>query len=224
MLDKVCILIPAYNAQNTLGDVLEKLHPLNIDTLVVDDGSLDETKRVAREYGARVVEHPLNLGKGAALRTGFQHVLKEDYEMVITLDADGQHDPSDIPSLLKVFHHVQPDILIGSRAEAFGEMTFLRRFWNRLGVKAVARRCHADITDSQSGFRLIRNEVLRGIELSSSRYEAELELLIKACKMGYGVLSVPIKVHRIDGTITSHFKPVSDTWKVCKLFLRSLLW
>ncbi len=103
MLDKVCILIPAYNAQNTLGDVLEKLHPLNIDTLVVDDGSLDETKRVAREYGARVVEHPLNLGKGAALRTGFQHVLKEDYEMVITLDADGQHDPSDIPSLLKVF-------------------------------------------------------------------------------------------------------------------------
>jgi glycosyltransferase involved in cell wall biosynthesis len=224
MSNRTCILIPAYNAQNTLGEVLEKIRPLNIDTLVVDDGSLDETKRVAREYGARVVEHPLNLGKGAALRTGFQHVLKGDYDMVITLDADGQHDPSDIPFLLKVFHSVQPDILIGSRAEAFGEMTFLRRFWNRLGVKAVARRCHADITDSQSGFRLIHNEVLRGIELSSSCYEAELELLIKACQKGYGVLSVPIKVHRIDGTITSHFRPVSDTWKVCKLFLRSLLW
>jgi hypothetical protein len=102
-------------------------------------------------------------------------------------------------------------------------MPFLRRFWNRLGVKAVARLCHADITDSQSGYRLIRAEVLRGIKLSTSRYETELELLIKACKNGYGVLSVPINVHRIDGTITSHFRPVSDTWKVCKLFLRSLL-
>ena len=223
-LDKVCILIPAYNAQATLGDVLEKIRPLNIDTLVVDDGSLDETKTVARAYGAQALEHPLNLGKGAALRTGFQYILKKDYEVVITLDADGQHDPSDIPSLLKVFEIVKPDILIGSRAEAFGKMTFLRRFWNRLGVRAIARLCHADITDSQSGFRLIRHEILRGIELSTSRYEAELELLIKACQKGFGVLSVPIKIHRIDGTITSHFRPVSDTWRVCKLFLRSLLW
>ena len=76
-LDKVCILIPAYNAQDTLGDVLEKIRPLDIDTLVVDDGSLDETKKVAREHGAQVLEHPFNLGKGAALRTGFQHILKD---------------------------------------------------------------------------------------------------------------------------------------------------
>jgi glycosyltransferase involved in cell wall biosynthesis len=223
-LDKACILIPAYNAQATLGDVLQKIRPLNMDTFVVDDGSLDETKKVARDHGVQVLEHPLNLGKGTALRTGFQHILKMDYEIVITLDADGQHDPSEIPRLLKVFQIVKPDILIGSRAEAFGKMTFLRRFWNRLGVKAVARLCHADITDSQSGYRLVRTEILSGIDLSTSRYEAELELLIKACKKGYGVLSVPINVHRVDGTITSHFRPVSDTWKVCKLFLRSLLW
>lgn len=223
-MDKACILIPAYNAQNTLGDVLQRICPLNINTLVVDDGSLDETRKVARDHGARILEHSCNRGKGAALRTGFQHILEEDYEIVITLDADGQHDPSEIPSLLKVFQIVKPDILIGSRARAFGEMPFLRRFWNRLGVKAVARRCHADITDSQSGYRLIRTEILRGIDLSTSGYEAELELLIKACKKGYGVLSVPINVHRVDGTITSHFRPVSDTWKVCKLFLRSLLW
>ena len=224
MLNRVCILIPAYNAQNTLGDVLGKIRPLDIDTLVVDDGSLDETKRIAKEHGAQVLGHPLNLGKGAALRTGFQHILNMDYEIVVTLDADGQHDPAEIPRLLEVFQVVQPDILLGSRAGEFDKMPFLRRFWNRLGVKAVARLCHADITDSQSGYRLIRTEVLRGIKLSTSRYETELELLIKACKNGYGVLSVPINVQRIDGTITSHFRPVSDTWKVCKLFLRSLLW
>jgi len=71
-------------------------------------------------------------------------------------------------------------------------MTFLRRFWNRLGVKAVARFCHSDITDSQSGFRLIRTDVLKEIDLLTSGYETELELLIKVCKKGFGVLSVPI--------------------------------
>jgi glycosyltransferase involved in cell wall biosynthesis len=223
-LDKVCILIPAYNAQNTLGGVLGKIRPLKIDTIVVNDGSSDQTRRIARESGAQVLEHPFNLGKGGALQTGFRYALDKGYEIVITLDADGQHDPSEIPSLLRVFGSVKPDILIGSRAEEFGRMPFLRRFWNRLGVKAVARLCHSDITDSQSGYRVIRTGVLEEIELTTLRFEAELELLIKACKKGFGVLSVPINAQRIDGTNTSHFRPVSDTWKVCKLFLRSLLW
>ena len=222
-MDKICILIPAYNAQKTLGFVLKKIEPLKIDTIVVDDGSSDETKSVALENGVQLLEHSLNLGKGAALRTGFQYILRRDYHMVITLDADGQHDPSEIPSLLKIFQSVKPDILIASRAAEFGKMTFLRRFWNRLGVKAVARLCHSDITDSQSGFRLIRTEVLKGVNLFTSRFETCLELLINACKRGFSVLSVPIKTQNVDGTGSSHFRPVVDTWLVCKIFLRSLL-
>ncbi len=221
-MDKICILIPAYNAQETLGSVLKKIEPLKMDTIVVNDGSSDETKRVASESGAQLLEHPLNLGKGAALRTGFQYILQKGYQVVITLDADGQHDPSEIPSLLKIFQSVNPDILIASRSAEFGKMTFLRRFWNRLGVKAVARLCHSDITDSQSGFRLIRTEVLKTVDLSTSRFETELELLIKACKKGFGVLSVPIKTQKVDGTGSSHFRPVIDTWLVCKIFLRNL--
>ena len=223
-LDKICILIPAYNAQWTLGSVLEKIEPLKVDTLVVDDGSSDETERVASEHGAQLLKHSLNLGKGAALRTGFQSILRKDYQVVITLDADGQHDPAEIPSLLKIFQNVKPDILIASRAAEFGKMTFLRRFWNRLGVKAVARLCHSDITDSQSGFRLIRTGVLKKVDLSTSRFETELELLVKACKKGFSVLSVPINTQKVDGTASSHFRPVVDTWMVCKLFLRSLFW
>ena len=223
-MDKICILIPAYNAQETLGSVLKKIEPLKMDTLVVNDGSSDETKRVALENGVHLLEHPLNLGKGAALQTGFQYILQKNYQVIITLDADGQHDPSEIPSLLKIFESVKPDILIASRAAEFGKMTFLRRFWNRLGVKAVARLCHTDITDSQSGFRLIRTEVLKAVALSTSRFETELELLIKACKKGFSVLSVPIITQKVDGTVSSHFRPVVDTWMVCKLFLRSLFW
>jgi glycosyltransferase involved in cell wall biosynthesis len=219
-LDKVCVLVPAYNAQSTLGSVLDKVRPLGIDCIVVNDGSLDQTEKVALEYGADLLEHASNLGKGAALRTGFQHILQKDYQVVITLDADGQHDPSEIPFLLRIFRSVKPDILIASRAAEFEGMTLLRRFWNRLGAKAVARLCHSDITDSQSGFRLIRTEVLRGINLSTSRFETELELLINACKKGFSVLCVPIKTARIDGTDFSHFRPVADTWQECKLFLR----
>jgi glycosyltransferase involved in cell wall biosynthesis len=223
-LDKTCILIPAHNAQGTLGQVLKKIQPLEIDTIVVDDGSEDETKMVAVANGASVLEHPFNLGKGSALRTGFQYGLQKGYQVIITLDADGQHDPSVIPSLLRIFHCVKPDILIASRAGEFGKMTFLRRFWNRLGAKAVARLCHSDITDSQSGFRLIRTEVLRDVDLITSGFETELELLIKACKKGFSVLSLPTTTQRIDGTESSHFRPVVDTWQVCKLFLRSLFW
>jgi glycosyltransferase involved in cell wall biosynthesis len=221
---RICILIPAYNAQETLGSVLKKIEPLKMDTLVVNDGSSDETKRVASENGAQLLEHSLNLGKGAALQTGFQYILQKDYQVVITLDADGQHDPSEIPSLLKIFQIVKPDILIASRAAEFGKMTSLRRFWNRLGVKAVARLCHSDITDSQSGFRLIRTKVLKEVDFSTSRFETELELLIKACKKGFSVLSVPINTQQVDGTGSSHFRPVADTWLVCKIFLRSLFW
>jgi glycosyltransferase involved in cell wall biosynthesis len=223
-LDKICVLIPAYNAQETLGSVLKKIEPLKIDTMVVNDGSSDETKRVALEHGAQLLEHPLNLGKGAALQTGFRYILEKDYQVVVTLDADGQHNPAEIPRLLKIFQSVKPDILIASRAAEFGMMTFLRRFWNRLGVKAVARLCHSDITDSQSGFRLIRAEVLKKVDLSTSGFETELELLIKACKKGFNVLSVPINTQKVDGTGSSHFRPVVDTWMVCKLFLRSLFW
>ncbi len=221
-LDKICILIPAYNAGQTLGSVLEKVRPLGMDTIVVNDGSGDETKRVAAEYGAVVLEHPSNLGKGAALRTGFHHILEKGYQVVITLDADGQHNPAEIPSLLNIFRKVKPHILIASRVGEFGRMTFLRRFWNRLAARAVTRLCHADITDSQSGFRLIRTEILKEIPLVTSGYEMELELLIKACKKGFDVLSVPTAASNPDGTALSHFKPVADTWKGCKVFLRVL--
>jgi glycosyltransferase involved in cell wall biosynthesis len=223
-LDRICILISAYNAAETLGPILEKILSLQIDTIVVDDGSLDETKQVASAHGVHLLEHPYNLGKGAALRTGFQYILQKGYQVVITLDADGQHDPSEIPSLLRIFRGVKPDILIGSRAGEFGRMTFLRRFWNRLGAKAVARLCHSDITDSQSGFRMIRADVLKEIDLSTSGFETELELLIKSCKKGFSVLCVPVNTQKVDGTGSSHFRPVTDTWLVCKLFLRSLLW
>ncbi len=221
---KVCVLIPAYNAQDTIGAVLEKVQSLGLDAIVVDDGSTDETKSVGQKYGIHLLEHSKNLGKGVALRTGFQYAVEKGYELVITLDADGQHDPMEIPTLLKVYERTRPDLLIASRFGEFDRMPLLRRFWNRLGARAVSRLCHSDITDSQSGFRLIRTEVLKAVHLTTPGYEMEMELLIKACKRGFSVLSFPIITPRIDGTPSSHFRPVVDTWLICKVFLQGLFW
>jgi glycosyltransferase involved in cell wall biosynthesis len=218
------VLIPAYNAEATLKGVIEGAKRSDLEIIVVDDGSTDSTARIGREMGITLLQHRNNRGKGRALRTGFAHAMEHGYEGVITLDADGQHDAGEIPRFVNLYRKESPDIIIGSRAAQFNEMPWLRGFWNRLGAKAVSRRTQTLITDSQSGYRLIRVEVLRNVELTTSTYETEMELLIKACKKGYRVLNIGIIGRGISDTSTSHFRPVVDTFKVCMLYLRSFLW
>ena len=220
----LCVLIPAYNAEGTLEGVIEGVKKTHLDIIVVDDGSADSTVRIAGEMGVVLLRHPVNRGKGRALRTGFAYVMDYGYEAIITLDADGQHDAAEIPRFVELYRKESPDIIIGSRAAQFNEMTWLRRFWNRLGAKAVSRLTGTVISDSQSGYRLIRAEVLQNVTLSTSTYETEMELLIKACKKGYRVVNVPTTGHPINNTPASHFRPVVDTFKICMLYLRSLLW
>ena len=220
----LCVLIPAYNADGTLKGVLEGVKRSHLDILVVDDGSTDSTARIAGEMGVTLIRHRENRGKGRALRTGFNYVTEHGYEAVITLDADGQHNAAEIPKFVELYRKENPDIIIGSRAAQFNEMDWPRSFWNRLGAKAVSRLTGAVVSDSQSGYRLIRTEVLRDVKLITAAYETEMELLIKACKKGYRVVTILITGHAISDTTTSHFRPVVDTFKICMLYLRSLLW
>ncbi len=223
-MSRLCVLIPAYNAEATLRGVIEGVKRSHHDIIVVDDGSSDSTSRIGREMGVVLLQHPGNRGKGRALRTGFTYVMEHGYEAVITLDADGQHDAAEIPRFAEVYWKQSPDIIIGSRATQFNEMPWLRCFWNRLGAKAVSRLTKTLVSDSQSGYRLIRTDVLRDLKLTTSTYETEMELLIKACKKGYSVVNIAITGHAISDTSTSHFRPVVDTFKICMLYLRSLVW
>lgn len=226
-MSRLCVLIPAYNAEATLRGVIEGVKRSHHDIIVVDDGSSDSTSRIGREMGVVLLQHPGNRGKGRALRTGFTYVMEHGYEAVITLDADGQHDAAEIPRFAEVYRKQSPDIIIGSRATQFNEMPWLRCFWNRLGAKAVSRLTKTLVSDSQSGYRLIRTDVLRDLKLTTSTYETEMELLIKACKKGYSVVNIPTiptTGHAISDTSTSHFRPVVDTFKICMLYLRSLVW
>ena len=222
--DTMAVLIPAYDASQSLGGVIEGIKGYGLAIMVVDDGSRDATAEVARAAGAQVLRHTRNRGKGAALRTGFRFLLNEGYKAVITMDADGQHDPSFIPRFIRAYEEKSGALIIGSRAAEFNAMSWLRRFWNRLGVSAVSKLVGTPLTDTQSGYRLITAEVLQGMPLRATGYEMELELLIKACKRGHTVVEIPVITHFVDGRPSSHFRPVRDTWFVCRAFLQEFFW
>jgi glycosyltransferase involved in cell wall biosynthesis len=221
---EIAIIIPSYNAAASIRRVIEGVSGYGLAIVVVDDGSTDATSQVAGNAGALVLRHPLNRGKGVALRTGFWFILQRGYKAAITMDADGQHDPASIPSFIRAYEQGRGEIVIGSRAREFKAMSRLRRFWNRLGARAVSGLINAPLTDTQSGFRLIQREVLQGLPLRATGYEGELELLLKACKRGHTVVEIPVTTCYIDGRPSSHFRPVRDTWLVCRTFLQEFFW
>lgn len=218
----ICLVIPAYNAAATIVAVVEETLALGFPLLVVDDGSTDGTAERLIGLNVEVSRHPRNLGKGAALRTGFSWAVENGCSAVITLDSDGQHDPTAIPRLLASATEGNFDILIASRASQFGEMAGLRNSWNRFGVWCVKKKTGFEITDSQSGFRYYSAKVLKNIELTADGYALEMEVLMKAWRAGLTIGSLPIAARVADGRSTSHYRPVRDTWNICMTFLKYL--
>ena len=219
---RICLLIPAYNEARTIGQVVSEAREIIESVVVVDDGSQDATAQIAEDSGALVIRHPVNSGKGAALRTGFQHVLDNGYDALITMDSDGQHDVNDIPGFLKAFDERGSGIIIGSRMQDISTMPAIRKFTNKFTSFVGSLLAHQKIRDSQSGFRLISSDVLRAVELETTGYEMESEILIKASRAGFRITSVPIKT--IYGQEVSKINPVVDTCRFFRLLFRSLRW
>lgn len=217
-----CILIPAYNAEKTLEAVATECLGHGAAVVVVNDGSTDGTAKIAESLPVTLLAHVSNQGKGRALRTGFDWALVHGYEAVITLDADGQHDVSAVERLYESARIDGFDLLIASRHAQFEKMAGLRASWNRFGVWCMRKRTGFEITDSQSGFRYYSATLLKSLTLSSDGYDLEMEVLMKAWRQGLKVGSLPVAARVADGRSTSHFKPVRDTWNICKVFLRHM--
>lgn len=217
---KVCILIPAFNAGKTLRPVVDECRSHGIPVIVVDDGSTDNTASILPTQNITLLRHKNNQGKGSALRTGFEWAMSHDFDAVITLDADGQHDASAVPTLITASAKHGTDIMIASRLTQFGEMSGLRKFWNRFGVWCMRQKTGYEITDSQSGFRFYSARLLRGVNLYCNGYNMEMEILMKAWKNGFIIGSTPIAARVADGRSTSHYRPFRDTWAICMTFLR----
>jgi len=194
------VIIPAYNEEKRIGKVLQRMPDFIDEVIVVDDGSKDKTSEVARGFGAKVIRLERNQGKGRAMSEGIK---KANGDIIVFIDADGQHKPEEIIKLVKPIVNSEADFVIGSRLiKVQGERPLIRKISNFITTSLIRLKLGISVKDTQSGFRAIRREFLPEIE--SKRYEVETEVLIKAVKKGARVKEVPVSM--IYGVETGHFR------------------
>lgn len=213
MNEKILILIPAYNESEKISGVIEEAKKY-LPVLVIDDGSSDDTAAIALEAGAEVIKQVRNLGKGAALKAGFQHAINHEYQGAIILDGDGQHDPNEIPIFLARYSDTGVNLIIGKRD--FSKMPFSRRLANTLGQKMVNSISENFIPDNQSGYRLLDREVMELLlDSDEMGFEFEVEMIFACYAKGLVVDWVPIKTIYSDEK--SHINPLSHTWNFVQI-------
>jgi len=212
-------IIPAFNAARFLSDVLAgmiRLQP-QLRILVVDDGSTDETAAVARAAGAEVISHPVNRGKGEALNTGYRWAFDKQLNWVHTLDADGQHLPSELSSFQAAAASGEFDVIVGTRMAATADMPWLRKKTNQFTSWIISGLAGCAIPDSQNGYRLYRVDCLSDLRLRTSRYDAESEILVRLARQGCRIGSVPTAT--VYGDEVSSINPFVDTYRFFRLVL-----
>lgn len=188
---KVLAIIPAYNEETTIHEVIAQTKPFVSDIVVVNDGSKDTTETIAKEAGAIVLSLPINRGLGSALRTGFLFAQVKEYDIAVTLDADLQHDPSEIPKFIEKIEK-GAHVVIGSRLlNKTGHMPWYRTLFNKVGNIITP---HGNkTTDSQSGFRAFSLHALQTFELKSERMEISSEIIGETFRKKLAYAEVPIK-------------------------------
>ncbi|MEA2653868.1 MAG: hypothetical protein QOI37_1095 [Chloroflexota bacterium] len=178
----------------------------HLRVIVVDDGSTDDTAAQAEEAGATVVRQAPNAGKGAALRAGFREAIRQDAAAVVTLDGDGQHDPSQIPLFLTAYEAGRPELIIGRRH--FGSMPPVRRLSNTLGGWVFSAAVGRRVADNQSGYRLIGRRLMTTLlDSDESGFEFEVEMIARCIALGFPIAEVPIRT--IYAGEPSHIRPIS---------------
>ena len=213
----ILALIPAYNESERITSVIQGTLA-HLPVLVVDDGSQDATSQVARDCGAQVLRQEPNQGKGAALKAGFRRALELGCEAVITLDADGQHDPAEIPTFLHAWEAKRPDMIIGVRD--FSKMPFPRRYTNPIGQSLLNWAVGRFVPDNQSGYRLISRRLMAASTDSPvGGFEFEVEIIVICVQHGYSLDWVPIRT--IYAGEHSHITPLRHVIRYFNLIWRT---
>jgi glycosyltransferase involved in cell wall biosynthesis len=215
MTIRAAALIPAFNEARTIAAVVEGVRAVVDRVIVVDDGSTDDTAERAREAGAEVAAHAVNLGKGYAVRTGLARVLSGAFTHVLLLDADLQHLPHEAAALLAEAAAGGADVVIGERQFEPARMPASRYHANRIGSRVLSWFVGTSVRDTQCGFRVFRVDALRALRLRATGYEIETEMLVKVRRRGGRVAAVPITAVYDGGR--SKLRPVRDTTRTCFL-------
>lgn len=218
---RVAAVIPAYQAAPSVGAVTRGTLAQLSEVLVLDDGSTDATADEARRAGARVISFPENRGKGAALRAAFTDLFGRGYDGVITLDADGQHLPEEIPKLLAAAP--EADLVLGVRDHLFAEMGAVRRASNRLSSRAISFAAGKPLSDIQTGFRFYARRLIETVGFPESRFEAESAVVVRAARRDFRIVSVPVRLGFADGRTTSHYRPLLDSLRIAGAVTRARL-
>lgn len=214
---KAAVIIPAYNEAATVAKVAQHALRHVPWVVVIDDGSSDGTAQALAGLPLEVLHNDRNRGKAASLHRGQQHALAGGAEAVITMDADGQHRPEDIPRLLAAARANPHSLVIGARVINREAMPALRNFGNRVGDFWISWAAGQPLKDSQSGFRVYPADLLRLLNLKTTRtwgFVFESAALIDGVRKGYGVEHVPIETLYFEGSRTSHFRPALDTFRI----------
>jgi glycosyltransferase involved in cell wall biosynthesis len=219
---RIAAAIPAYQASASVGDVVRRTRDVLPEVLVVDDGSSDATAEAARGAGAELVTHGVNRGKGAALVTAFRTLFARGCDAVVTLDADGQHLPEEIPNLLGAARE-GADLVLGTRAHLFDEMVAARRVANRLSSWAISWAAGQPLSDVQTGFRLYTRRLVEATGFPETRFDAESAVVVRACRRGFRVVTVPVRLGFADGRTTSHYRPLVDSLRIARSVVRARL-
>ncbi|HJQ97624.1 MAG TPA: glycosyltransferase family 2 protein [Candidatus Polarisedimenticolaceae bacterium] len=219
MSRRFAIAIPAYEAEATIGEVIRRSLAFG-PVVVVDDGSPDRTGDEARARGVPVLVHDVNLGKGRALRTAFTHLLAEGYDAVVTLDADGQHPPEEVPRLVDAWSS-GADLVLGTRDHLYDGMSKVRRTSNASSSWLISRVAGRSLPDCQTGFRVYSRRLLDAVGFPESRFEAESAVLVRAARRGFRIAGVPIRLDTVDGRATSHYRPVVDSLRIARAVTRA---
>ena len=217
---KVCVVMPTYNNGGTIHDVVERTMPFCDDIIVVNDGCTDGTPQILNEFKdqIKVVEYGRNRGKGYALRRGFERAKKQGFDYAITIDSDGQHFPEDIPLFVETLQQNPGTLVVGSRnlkqKNMPGKNTFANKFsnfWFRL-------QTGINLPDTQTGYRLYPLRQLPNLGLLTSRYEAELELLVGSAWRGTNLVPIAVNVFypKAEERVT-HFRPFMDFFRISLL-------
>ncbi|MBS3117012.1 glycosyltransferase family 2 protein [Candidatus Woesearchaeota archaeon] len=184
------IVIPAYNEGKKLGEVIRKAQECGENIVVVDDGSSDDTFQQAKQCGVTVLKHLVNMGKGAALKTGCDFAYKQGAERYVVLDSDGQHDPKEIPRFFKELE--KQDIVFGYR-QLSPTMPLVLKFGNWFINRTLATLFHIDLQDSQSGYRAFTRKAYEQIRWEATDYYMETEMIIKAGRKKLLYTQIPIE-------------------------------
>jgi glycosyltransferase involved in cell wall biosynthesis len=217
----VAALVPAYRAASTIADVVAGARQYLAQVLVVDDGSPDATGDRAAAAGATVLRHPENAGKGAALVTGFRALAAAGVRRVLTLDADGQHLPAEIPTLLAASDAAPDAIVVGIRRKAGQEIHAVNLFGNWVADTLLEVIAGRKLPDTQSGFRVYPLPETLELGATGARYDFETEILLRAARAGLEIVGTPARVYYPPAAERiSHFDPWLDTLRIIGTVLR----